>query len=800
MVNSPINFVKFSIRSKRSPLIAVAVASVTAILVAVLIFVAKRSSAHVVAPAKKKQRGCCSDQPAIPRRMIGTYYTTEDGFQSTLVLNNKGPNQIMATPILHSQMGQTFTSSPVAVGGQSSSEVDLNLLASIAGPQFRSGSFEFVYEGRLVEVGGGLRIVNAEKSLIFDEQMLEPGMKFPSQRLEAIYAVSFKDSRVSVIVTNTTAQPIIVNGDAIFAGVNGHHPIQSQLGPYEMQVINLPHGLVKQASAGAVSLNHNGGKGALMAMIHIRDVDRGYSETVNFANPSGKTTERHGAGLRLGSVNNDPLRAMIAVRNIGDSATTVTSTVPYSKHNGDTGTISLPQVSLAPDEIKLLNTSNPQLMRNDFATAGLEIKYTGAPGSVIASASSVSRSGNHVFALPMKDPQGGLSSTGGYPWFIKETSSTVVFIKNVTNERQEFMLDIAYPGGHWSSNIRSLAAGQTYALDVRKLRDSQEKGVDGSVFPLDATSGHVSWSYRGGRNKVLIGRAQTVDFSNGLASTYECQCPCGWSWGDGAEMIPGSISVLPGYVEFYQLRTNQKNCFGVDMGWLTLSANYITAYVTHSSDNSEVATFTAPAKGTAIAPGSTFLRAQWTEWYNDEEHLPGGGFECVAVPATAMSEASCNVEPPCAFPVNFRQTGVTDEGDGVLRFTYAWDSSTGNLADLANCVIGEIVTYPNGNPFTWPSPPYASDSGTPNPTVRDGGATTGQSPDTHIHKGFRTPYTFATFTATQTYRYKCPCKNGGAYVNLVGPIEIRRTVQFVPFPAWTYFIEKSGSQAFLTLP
>ena len=356
------------------------------------------------------------------------------------------------------------------MGGQSSSEVDLNLLASIAGPQFRSGSFEFTYEGRLLEMGGGLRIVNAEKSLIFDEQMLEPGMKFPSSRLEAVYAIPFEDSQVSVIVTNTTAQPIIVNGDAVFAGANGHHPIQGWLGPYETQVVNLPRGLVKKASAGAVSLSHNGAKGALLAMMHLQDADRGYSEAVNFANPGGKTTERHGAGLRLGSVNNDPLKPVIAVRNIGDSATTVTATVPYSKQNGDTGTITLPQVSLAPGAIKLLNASNPQLGRNDFATAGLEIKYTGAPGSVIATASSVSQSGNHVFALPMKDPQGGLSSTGGYPWFISGSSSTVVFIKNTTSEPRTFSVDLVYDGGQWGSGLKTIAPGQTFKLDVRDVR------------------------------------------------------------------------------------------------------------------------------------------------------------------------------------------------------------------------------------------------------------------------------------------------------------------------------------------
>ncbi|MGH9752682.1 MAG: hypothetical protein ACREA2_07850, partial [Blastocatellia bacterium] len=569
MLSLPVNFVKVSIRSKRFPLLAGAVVSVMAVLLAVSVFVAKRSSAHVGATAKKKQQGCCTDQPATPRRMIGTYYTTEDGFQSTLVLNNKGPNQIMVTPILHSRNGQTFTASPIAVGGQSSSEVDLNLLASIAGAQFRSGSFEITYEGRLVEMGGSLRIINDEKSLIFDEQMHEPGMKFPSSQLEAVYAVPFEDSQVNVIVTNTTAQPIFVNGDAIFAGANGHHLIHGLLGPYQTRVVNLPRGLVKKASAGAVSLNHNGDKGALLAMIHLQDADRGYSEAVNFTNPGGKTTERHGAGLRLGNVDNDPLRAVIVVRNVGDNTTTVTATIPYSKQNGDTGTISLPQVSLASGAIKLLDTSNPRLRRNDFATAGLEIKYTGAPGSVIASASSVSRSGNHVFALPMKDPQVGLSSTGGYPWFINENSSTVVFIKNSTKEPQKFHLDLVYAGGRWGSNLRTLAPGQTFALDVRAIRDSQEKGAGGNAIPLDTTVGHVSWGVYGAANKTLIGRAQTVNFTQGIASTYECQMCCNPSFGD-ARLIPSGASGFPGDTTQFLAQQRDIDCFGSSTEWFDI--------------------------------------------------------------------------------------------------------------------------------------------------------------------------------------------------------------------------------------
>jgi len=651
-------------------------------LLAVSIFVSKRPSARVVNPAEKKRQGCCSAHPPISRRMIATYYTTEEGFQSTLILNNKGPNQIVVTPILHSQKGQTFIASPIAVGGETSPEVDLNLLASIAGPQFRSGSFEFTYEGRLVEVGGGLRIVNAEKSLIFDEQMLEPGMKFPSSQLEGVYAVPFEDSQVNLIMTNTTAQPIIVNGDAMFAGANGHHPIQSQLGAYQTQVINLPHGLVKKASASAVSLNHNGGKGALLAIIHLQDANRGYSESINFTSPGGKTTERHGAGLRLGRVNNDPLRPVIAVRNIGESATTVTATVPYSKQNGDRGTIKLPQVSLAPGEIKLLNTSNPQLRRNDFATAGLEIKYTGALGSVIASASSVSQSGNHVFALPMKDPKIGLSSTGGYPWFIKESSSTVVLIKNVTDEPQQFMLSIVYLGGQWGSDIRFLAPGQTFALDVRKLRDSQEKGVEGTVIPLDATSGHVSWSFRGKRDKTLIGRAQTVDFNNGVASTYECQCVCPWETLEG-QMAPASASVLPGDSLIYHPQGKYVDCFGRDRGWVNIPQNEVAL----SSDSPQIADWSSGLTVTAFSPGFTWLNASWTEYFGHPEPVGPDLSECVFEEGTA--ECSGNMDVQCTVP-----TGETTSTSGwhteLLNITkFKWSAT---LTPFSTNFTGRTVT------------------------------------------------------------------------------------------------------------
>jgi hypothetical protein len=629
---SPADSVKISLGLKRSLLLAAIAGSLMALAFG-LPRLLQRSSAHGIDSAGPKQQGCCSNVPAMLRRMVGTYYTTEGNFKSTLILNNKGPNQIAVTPILHSQNGQTFTAPIVAVGGESSQEVDLNALASIAGPQFRSGSFEFTYNGRMLEMGGGLRIVDSRKSLIFDEQLLEPGMKFSSAQLKAVYAVPFDSAKVSVIVTNTTAQPVAVEGQATFAGANGRHPVRGVLRPYEMSVVDLPPGLVRNASAGAVSIDHNGPKGALLAMIHVLESDRGYSESVNFADPAqGKTTEWHGAGLRLGSVGNDALKPVIAVRNIGSIATTVTASVPYSKQNGDTGRISLPQFSLAPGERKLFDASNPQLRQRDFATAGLEIKYTGTPGSLIASTTSVSQSGNHVFTLPLKDPQGGMSSTGGYPWFINGSSSTVVFIKNASEKEQTFRLDLIYEQGLWGSNLRKLAPHETYAIDIRKIRDAQVKGSRDGTLPFDVKKGHVYWTIFGSTEKALIGRAQTVDLTGGIASTYECQtcaCPPGY-YGSLVEPITHDHHE-PGGTRNYRAMQQDLNCYGSPGSWFL-----VTTPITWSTDNSNIATVNSVGTVTAQnQQGGTTVSATWTayngQWnpnseYCDQFQTSAGGW------------------------------------------------------------------------------------------------------------------------------------------------------------------------------
>lgn len=616
ILGSPANFVKISIRSKRSPLIAVAVVSVMGVLVAVLVFVAKRSSAEGVNSPKKKQQGCCPDQSGSPRRMIGTYYNTKDNWKSALVLNNKGPNPIAITPIMYSMAGEKYVGPMINVAGESAYKLYLDYLVASAGPKFAEGSYEFTHTGRQLEVGAALQIVDEEKNLIFDEQLTEPGAKFSSHRAEAVYAVPYKSAKAVLILTNTTEKPFSISGSA------GDQSIDVSLGAHQTQIIALKESAKR---VGAVSLTQTGGgNSALLAMVHVSEPVRGFSIAVPFSDPlKAKSNQIQGAGLRLGKLSGGSLTPVIAVRNVGEAETSVSATIPIT-HNGKVDKIVLPPLSLAPGETKLFDASD--LRRRKIASgvmAGLEIEYTGTPGSVVVSAMSVAPSGNEVFPLLMRDPQSISSSTGGYAWFAEDKYATTVYIKNVTGKEQQFRLDIVYEQGMWGSNIRKLAPHETYAFDIKQIRDAQVKGSEGNTIPLDVESGHVFWTIFGSIEKALIGRAETVDPIGGMASTYECQaCTCSAatsSFSTGyynGKVEPIENQAEPGETRNFIAMQQDVNCFGGGGSWFQVSASWST--------DPSIATVNSFGTVTAQNPGNTNVVASWTasthQWNPNNEY------------------------------------------------------------------------------------------------------------------------------------------------------------------------------------
>jgi hypothetical protein len=142
---------------------------------------------------------------------------------------------------------------------------------------------------------------------------------------------------------------------------------------------------------------------------------------------------------------------------------------------------------------------------------------------------------------------------------------------------------------------------------------------------------------------------------------------------------------------------------------------------------------------------------------------------------------------------------ATVKPGAVLHFDYEWESSTGDLADLSDCKVGEYVKYPgSADPYNWPSPPWDG-SGTPNPTILWVDATDGRAQDNHSSKGFLKPYESATFAAQQKYRFKCGSKTT-VFSGWSRVIISRRVWDRTGRGCWTYKITKSGAEASERLP
>lgn len=169
--------------------------------------------------------------------------------------------------------------------------------------------------------------------------------------------------------------------------------------------------------------------------------------------------------------------------------------------------------------------------------------------------------------------------------------------------------------------------------------------------------------------------------------------------------------------------------------------------------------------------------------------------------AVLLAAAALAATTSQAVPVDFQQVGPgTPQPGGVLMFIYSWASSSGDLADLSNCRVGEFVLCPGPSGpnvrFDWPSPPYSGS--TPNPTVLNVMGVDGEFSDFHKHQPFSgPPYAASSIEALQTYRYTC----GGKYQRFPGWIHIhidRKVYDKTGRGCYNYRVFKSGYQASVT--
>ena len=147
-------------------------------------------------------------------------------------------------------------------------------------------------------------------------------------------------------------------------------------------------------------------------------------------------------------------------------------------------------------------------------------------------------------------------------------------------------------------------------------------------------------------------------------------------------------------------------------------------------------------------------------------------------------------------PISYRQVGPgVQVGNGVLRFHYRWDSTSGKLSDLSQCKVGEYVEYPTDDqPWPWPSPPYSGTSPN-NPTIQWIPGVMGKGTDYHYHNPFRTPYKKNAFNATQQYRYECRDLDTTDFPHWDDITIARKVRDITGHGCWVYTVTKTGYSA-----
>ena len=592
-------------------LILILAFSVSASLIKTRLY--KKEIANNSQPAKASQKGCCGQDIEQPHFLAASYYKVGNNLTATLMLNNKGPHPVEVRPTLFSLSGVRLEAAPVVVEGESFRNFDLREFGALPGTPFEDGSLQLFHSGPDLVIGAQLYLVDETSSLSFDEKLVE-FKTVPSTQLESVWWVPSRHSDVSLILSNTSEQTVSANA-VINAGTAHPQPVDLTLAPHETRVIKVDRQKGNAAGrfkgdVGGASVHHTEAKGAVIARALVEDQHSGYSFSAQFYYPQGgKSSAYQGAGLRLSTATGEQLTPVVVARNVGNEPTELTGRLPYTTSDGTVGVAQLPKTHLNPGEAARLDVEasiRREIRSKKIAAASIEFDYTTAPGSVVMAAETVSTDGNQVFRIPMWDVPAQRNGTGGYPWFIEGSSSTYVYIKNVSQKEQKYTFSLTYDGGDYSVGLKTIKVGETVVFDVRAMRDNQIPDERGLRIPLQAKRGKIVWSVRGANSLALLGRSEQVDLVKGISSSYACHMCCPNSvrntWID-----PISMDLFAGDVTSFRGVERDSTCYG------GLTPPYYIGDV-WSTDNASVAGVSgigSDADVTGINSGTATVTAQW---------------------------------------------------------------------------------------------------------------------------------------------------------------------------------------------
>ncbi len=401
-----------------------------------------------------------------------------------------------------------------------------------------------------------------------------------------------------------------------------HEPVNIALAPWETRVLDIMNDLVGHGngyvkSEGGISITHSGAPGAVLARMFISEPGKGYSAANSFIDPETTASQRwHGSGLRLKNLDGAKLEPVMTVRNTAPGLSRIQGRIIYTRSDGTTGTVDIPQKPVAAGKTKTFSMEN--LVKNlpsDATYGGIELEYDTPNGTVVTSVQSISQNGDHVFQVPMFDPQNMPSSAGGAPWKGESDNRTIVYIKNETDMSRNFIVHLKYDGGQYTPGIKEIKPRQTVAIDFQELRDRQIPDDMGSVIPLDIMTGQIAWSARGREAKTLSGRSEQISMYGGVVNTYSCFNCCENSTAD-TWINPQAAAIVREAETWFMANQTETNCYQQQYGPFVANVSMWSSTETDVATVSDGLVYGAGVGYSEI--GATVPTVLWFHW--------GGGY------------------------------------------------------------------------------------------------------------------------------------------------------------------------------
>jgi hypothetical protein len=558
--------------------------------------------------------GAVMPAPALPpsddQIMNIAYFTEQGDMNSTLRLNNNLLGPMTATVTFFNSHGEWFTAPLLTLPPQDVQRFRIADLTANASGDFQSGNVQVFYHGPAMAVTGQVTVASSSTHLIF-ESFPTMSMGFASTRLDGIVWTPDAGTQASAALTNTTTNMLTVN---IGSAANTQ---SLTLRAHETRVVELKDFLLNRQDvrAALIRIEHNGTPGAVIVTGFALNEKTGFSCNLPFIDrATAKTAHLAGAHVRFGRPGSKEgfpagtrFNAPLLIANAGDQPTEARVFVDYTI-GGVSARAEIAKLELAPSELRQVELSSAMARfagSGPVDDAGVDIEYSGSPGAVIARLTSVDQSGDLAFDVPIKDPLAEMLRAGGsYPWRLDGGFTTVLHLKNTVNQRVFALVQVRYNGGSYNLERLPLQPYQTIAVDIRALRDGQQKDIRDSVMPSDVEGGQVVWFEE--TVGSLIGRAEMRNVAEGMASSFSCTEPCQCSPSFYTAFMTPASSVGPmGGTGQFQSMEQRQDCHGTIFGPYNRTSDS-----TWQSDNTSVFTVTAGTVS-CLQPGSGNVTAQF---------------------------------------------------------------------------------------------------------------------------------------------------------------------------------------------